>query len=181
MRKNIVFALMGLIVGGVASYLYCKKRFDDSCGEVAEAAKDGLDEIAEAVKEGHGMESDIKYESYTSKDVPYDLPKSRTYGKIVNMLYANSDSVEPSAITEIQFCEECEDYDKLTVLYYKDGVIMDERDELIENVDNVIGIKNLSLFGYGSSDNDVLYVRNDKLKIDYEVLKQNVEYYQSDD
>ena len=65
-------------------------------------------------------------------------------------------------------------------MYYDNGVITDENDDVMDDVVGVLGEDTLSCFGYGTSDRDVLYVRNAKLKIDYEVLRQNKDY-QSDD
>jgi hypothetical protein len=213
MKKNIVLSLLGLVVGGVISYLYCKKRFEEGCYEhpcVASCNDGVVDETAtvgnsretsivlSAAHPAHGLSVDdvlgVEAKSYPGirrkviniedSNPLVELAHSpRVYNKVASKLYTgDGNKLEPRTITESEFHDsmgsnqECEDYDKITVLYFSNGFILDEYDEVIDDVDAVIGLKNLPYFGYGSSDKDALYVRNDKLKILYEVLRQNTEY-----
>lgn len=168
MKKNIVLGLVGFVVGGIVSYLYCKKRFDEGCCD----ADRGCFSVVET--DDTSYPDKIAIEKMNSEYG--ELSPSRIYNKMTHKLYRDGNEGEPIAITESQFSEECEDYDKITVLYYNNGIITDDRDEPIDDVDDIIGVKNLAYFGYGSSDKDILYVRNDRLKILYEVLRQNTEY-----
>ena len=50
----------------------------------------------------------------------------------------------------------------------------DENNEPIEDVDSIIGLESLKHFGeYGD---DSVYVRNDELKADYEILLDDEKY-----
>lgn len=70
---------------------------------------------------------------------------------------------------------EFEDYTEMTLTYYeKDDVLANERDEPIgegEERDNLVGEGNLDLFGHGSNNPDVVYIRNDRLEMVLEVCK----------
>ena len=61
-----------------------------------------------------------------------------------------------------------EDYDICSLTYYSDGVLADENNEIIENVEDTVGLESLNHFG--EFEDDSVFVRNDKLKIDYEIL-----------
>lgn len=65
-----------------------------------------------------------------------------------------------------------EDYETLTVLYLADGNLVYENGNLFEPVDEPqrkIGSKALAILRNDPSD-DVMYVRNKRLKIDYEIV-----------
>jgi hypothetical protein len=68
-------------------------------------------------------------------------------------------------------------YPQITIVFYSgDGVLADESDTPIENVDAVIGKDNLERFGVGSDDPRIVFVRNDRLGADYEVLYHETKY-----
>ena len=56
----------------------------------------------------------------------------------------------------------------MTLLYYKDHVLTDEDNNIIEDIDDVIGFDSLTRFG--EFEDDTVYVRNDKYRVDYEVI-----------
>ena len=67
-----------------------------------------------------------------------------------------------------------EDYETITLTYYKDGVLTDEDDEPVENPDDIVGSDYSSHFG--EYDPDAVYVRNEKMKCDYEILRSERRY-----
>lgn len=70
-----------------------------------------------------------------------------------------------------------EDYDTCSLTYYADGVLTDENNDIIENVDDTVGLESLNHFG--EFEDDSVFVRNDKLKIDYEILLDVRKYEES--
>lgn len=79
-----------------------------------------------------------------------------------------NDSVqEPYVISPEEFGE-FEEYDKVSLTYYTDHVLADDNDDAIEDVDDVVGTESLSHFG--EYEDDSVFVRNDRLKCDYEIL-----------
>jgi hypothetical protein len=70
--------------------------------------------------------------------------------------------------------DEGEYYDKITVTYYVNHrIVLDEDDEVLEDVGNVLGWRNLAQFGGESGDADVVFVRNRRLLTDYEVVRDD--------
>jgi len=69
---------------------------------------------------------------------------------------------------------EATDYDEGTLTYYEiDDVLCNELDEVIgagAERDLVIGEANLDKFGHGSNDAHIVYIRNDRLESQYEVV-----------
>ena len=68
--------------------------------------------------------------------------------------------------------ENPKDYDQRTFTYYeKDDVLVDERDTPIDDIDGIVGLEHLDQFGYGSNDPNIVYVRNDFLSMDFEIIR----------
>ncbi|MET0785761.1 MAG: hypothetical protein ABWY25_03570 [Paenisporosarcina sp.] len=60
------------------------------------------------------------------------------------------------------------DYDQTTLMYYEgDNILCDEKDVPIHAADKVVGTLK---FGHGSGDPSIVYIRNDKLEAEFEVI-----------
>ena len=79
---------------------------------------------------------------------------------------------EPYVITPDEYADG--DYDTQTLYYFADGVVADDNFNVLKDVKGYIGDKALKQFGL--YEEDVVYVRNDKYKIDYEILLDEREY-----
>lgn len=74
---------------------------------------------------------------------------------------------KPYVIRPDEF-DELDDYDVESLTYWSDGILTDDNDDVIENVDEVVGLESLTHFG--EFEDDSVFVRNDRLKCDYEIL-----------
>jgi len=73
-----------------------------------------------------------------------------------------------------EFYEDEMSFTQVTLTYYEgDNIVCDEDDTPIYNYQAVIGEMN---FGHGSGDPNVFYVRNLKLKAEYEIVKDEGHY-----
>jgi gas vesicle protein len=85
--------------------------------------------------------------------------------------------MEPHVITYEEFNETMEEYDKVSINFYEDDEILtDENDEVIPYPVDVIGSEALNMFGEGSEDPEIVYVRNDKMGTDYEIARLSKSY-----
>ena len=82
------------------------------------------------------------------------------------------DMNKPYVIRPEEFGEE--GYVQQSLTYYADGVITNERGKIIKNVDELIGINPEDHFG--EYEDDSVFVRNDNIKVDYEILKDYREF-----
>lgn len=79
------------------------------------------------------------------------------------------------SITEFMAGEKS--YNQVTLTYFaEDDVLVDENEMPIEDVDATVGNANMDRFGYKSRDPKVVYIRNDRLQIDYEVVRHEGSY-----
>lgn len=77
----------------------------------------------------------------------------------------------PYTISQDEFVNGNKFYDKTTLNFYDDGILEDEiTEEIIEDIDAAIGRDSLTKFG--EYEEDVVFVRNDRLSTDYEVVRQ---------
>lgn len=70
-------------------------------------------------------------------------------------------------------------YEQSTVTYFEgDDVLADEGDQMIDEIEATVGEGNLYRFGHGSKDNKIVYVRNEKLNLDFEIIHSDNKYAQ---
>lgn len=76
---------------------------------------------------------------------------------------------EPYILHKDEFFDDEEGYIQLTLTYYEgDDILVDEEEAPIYNHASVVGPLK---FGHGSGDPNVFYVRNDKRRCEYEILR----------
>ena len=76
---------------------------------------------------------------------------------------------EPYMITAEDFAE-LDDYNTVSLYYYADGVLADEDDNIIDDIEDTVGEAALGRM-FDDVHIDSLYVRNDVRKTDYEILR----------
>lgn len=74
---------------------------------------------------------------------------------------------KPYVIAPEEFGE-MDDYETVSLTYYSDGVLTDDFDNEIEDVEGMVGEDSLDHFG--EYEDDSVFVRNDRYKTDYEIL-----------
>ena len=92
--------------------------------------------------------------------------------KVVTPL-VEDDVEEPYVISPEEFGE-MYDYEKISLTYFADGVLADDADEAIEDVDEIVGSDALNHFG--EYEDDSVYVRDDRKMVDYEILLDTRNY-----
>lgn len=125
-------------------------------------------------------EDDAEEESddaYVQEDSSDDHPEP----KITNIWQYTKDHPHPEdeayVITFEQFNNEHDDYDKSDLVYYEgDDILVDSQESPIDNVEDLIGPDALTRFGDGSRDKNMVYVRNDRIAMDFEVSRDERSY-----
>lgn len=83
----------------------------------------------------------------------------------------------PYVITEEEFSVGYDNYDRVTLTFFEeDDTLCDDREQVVPDLEYVIGEDNLTEFGKYSGNKDVVFVRNDELETDYEVLRESGSY-----
>lgn len=86
----------------------------------------------------------------------------------------------PVIISQEEFMQNDSEYIQGVLTYYKvDKVLTDEREEKIDDQDTTVGLHNLDMFGNpknGSSDPNVIHIRNGRLQMEFEVCLSETSY-----
>lgn len=83
----------------------------------------------------------------------------------------------PYVISQEEFMEGEPGYNQVSHTYFAgDGVLVDEKEQPINESDMTVGDDNLVRFGHRSNDNNIVYVRNDALELDFEILRSEGKY-----
>lgn len=80
-------------------------------------------------------------------------------------------------ISREEFLEADPGFEQKTLTYYEgDNTLSDDTDEAIPIPDQILGEDALGSFGYGSQDPRTVYVRNERLRLDFEVVKSDGQF-----
>ncbi len=99
--------------------------------------------------------------------------------EVLGALMADRDPSKPYIITKEEFLEGVDDFEQIAFTYWEgDNTLIDDRYEFnpIEDHEFVVGEENLLRFGYGSGDQNVLYVRNEGSEMDLHITKSTGKY-----
>lgn len=90
---------------------------------------------------------------------------------------AHRNTEEPHVISVDEYMLENDHFDKETLSYYQeDDTLCDLNDRPIDDPDSLVGDDSLTKFGVGSKDFNIVYVRNPRIEVDYEVLRDTRSY-----
>lgn len=80
----------------------------------------------------------------------------------------NRDDPEPIIITELEYMQDEEDYEKLSISWFPgDRVLVDSKEQPIADVESTVGYNNLNTLS--PTEQTVIYVRNNRLQMDFEI------------
>lgn len=172
LNKVLIF-VAGAAIGSVATWKLVETKY-----------KKIADEEIQSVKEVFGMmhteEMNVEPAEVEEEDIPEEQTIEQARAILKENDYTNysltpdeierkmKDVEKPYVIPPEEYGE-LYDYDTISLTYYsEDGVLADDGNEPIEDIDSVVG--NDSLRRFGEYEDDSVHVRNDTLKVDYEIL-----------
>ena len=172
MSKGATF-IFGIVLGAAAGVAVSWKYFKDKYEKLA---KEEIDSVIEKFTDMKKPKPD-QPKKEQNKATESELNELATLVHDEGYFnYADIDSDEeedeenmpkPYVITPSEFGE-ADDYEVISLCYYADGVLTDSFDEIIVDVDAIVGKESLNHFG--EYEDDSVFVRNDRLKADYEIL-----------
>lgn len=183
--KYFASFLFGTAVGVAVSWKILKTKYEQIAQEEIDSVKEVFSkrnkETAEFLNDAAKTLSEIKEEideepSEKSEDIIDYSGMCRDFGYISeNKEKKGGDYMNdyPYVISPDEFDEI--GYNTVSLTYYADGVLTDECNDPIEDVDEIIGEDSLNHFG--EYEDDSVFVRNDALRTDYEILRDLRNYY----
>ena len=158
---------VGAAAGVAVSSIFLKRKYQELADAEIQSVKDEFSNERKIFVE--------KKEAEIKANVAKEKPDIMDYAKIINKEgYTNyrkestkEDDQEPYVISPLRFGE-MEEYETITVKHYQeDHILTDDNDELLEKPENVLPSDGIEDY---IKDDDVVYVRNDILKTDFEII-----------
>lgn len=172
---KVIFALLsGAAIGSAVTWHLVKDKYKKIADEEIESVKETFynnhkSESSEKVKEPVDHTADYERVLGISKENGYtNYSDAKTEGKgkddtdNSNYIY----TITENELGETEFSIESLDY-------YADEVLVDDVGDIIYDLDMTVGN---CLEHFMESEEDAIYIRNEQLKIDYEVLKDPRQY-----
>lgn len=182
--KNLFIFAVGAAAGAVTTWKLLNDKYEKLYHEEVEAYKEYHKEKSDkaTTEPKPEPEPEVKKEEHIHK-VDQDPIMNKLRDTIERAGYTDysttkvkNESEEKDMRPYVIRPEELGDqigYDVIELTYYADGVVAEE-DDVMDDVDEVIGIDSLGHFG--QFEEDAVCVRNDRLKCDYQILLDERKY-----
>ena len=172
--SNVLLFATGAAVGSLVTWRIFKSRY-----EIVDDVEEKIDETEDESEEEDPevLESRMNYKKPPLKDYVKMVEdygyKHKTHMEEVEEELANGeqgdeDIYEPFIIRPEEYGE-LHAYETLSLNYYADGVLTDDLDNPIEDVESLVPADFADHFG--EYDDNAVFVRNDNLECDYEILR----------
>ena len=167
--KNFIIFSLGVATGYLATWQYFKTKYDQIAQDEIDSVKERFSKLRKSTidKEEKAIDAELNQEIYE------EIIDENGYVNYSDVQMKKDASEKPYVISPNDFGDV--DYERISLTYYADEVLVDDNDEPINNIDEVVGIDSLTHFGEYEADS--VYVRNDRLKCDYEILLDQGKYY----
>lgn len=178
--SNALIFLCGCAVGVAATYQYFNKKYEEDIAEDRESMRQAIaniksEEMEESVKAAEVAKEKPELSEYAAKlqESGYTNYSSISSDKQNELEQQDKEELDKPYVISPDDFGEFDYYNQISLTYYADGVLT-EGDDIIEDVDDIVGEDSLTHFG--EFEDDAVHVRNDRLKCDYEILWDNRNY-----
>ena len=179
---NVLMFAAGAAIGSAVTYKVMKTQYEKIVQEEIESIKEAFagnetDVASEQAEDSddedrHGAPRQINWDEL--EDLDEDDDDLAEYEELTG-LYKNDEEggaksmpKRPYVISPYDFGEN-DEYKQFELTYYADGVLEDEDYAIVTDVDELIGTD--SLYTFGEYEDDAVFVRNESLCADFQILK----------
>lgn len=168
--KNSLVAVLSLAAGGTIGFMTANKLLKEKYEQLAQEEIESVKAVflknkADSFKEADDKPTEEERTRYAeiSAELGYTQEKKPAQLQL------------PRIITPDEFGE-MDAYDEISLTYYTDGTVADDNDRAMsdDEIEETIGKDSLTHFGEYEADS--VFVRNDRLKADYEILTDQRTY-----
>lgn len=198
-KSGIIF-IVGAAVGAVSTKLFLDKKYKEAIEEEIElmhvasgetvisertltpeevaklniVPENTQSQLDEKLPDDIFEDADDAFFDYTQFDChPDQNPEELELGYHLDHMYEYEEPIEhekPYLIPEDEFGDT--DYEQFYYIMYADGVVADDMDKEVRDVDGMFGKENLTHFGdkyLYPTQTDLIYIRDDKMKWEFEI------------
>lgn len=180
--KYFIAFVAGGALGSLATWMFVKKKYEQIAQEEIDSVKEVYskrkpktekndDDEEEAIqvdeKEVAEYEKIIETTGYSKYS---DISKNNTKTEVKHDYLERPYVIRPEEFGEL------DGYEMISLTHYSDGILADDDDQRMadDEIDEVVGADYAEHFG--EYEDDSVFVRNDRLKCDYEILFDHRKY-----
>lgn len=174
--KTAIAFVAGVTIGSLATWKFVENKYKKIANEEIESVMEQFKtprfdenkvEPAEEEKPWRATKPDIMEYAAKIKEAKYALDQfdenNKEEGGDESMEFDKIYVISPDEFDEL------DDHEIRSFTYYEDGILVDEDGFIIENVEEWVGKGSLDTFG--EYEDDSVFVRNEELKMDIEILR----------
>jgi lipopolysaccharide export system protein LptC len=184
MNKTINFMMfvLGVAVGSVVTWRYVEKKYE----QIAQEEIDSVKEVFSRRETEFTENTEARIKADNAKEKPSVIEyaarlREQGYTNYSDMADEKPEEVKeesmsidkPYVIAPEEFGD-LDDYETISLTYYADQILADDNDEIVDDIEDVVGFDSLNSFG--EYEDDSVFVRNDRMKCDYEILLDQRKY-----
>lgn len=176
LSKLLIFAA-GAGIGSAVTWKFVKTKYERITQEEIDNVKEyyrkknGENEAADESESVEVENNDKNVSPYERDVICYNsIIQSEGYSEVTESGEEVADTDGPYVIDADEFGDSHE-YDTDSLVYYADGVLATEADEVVDDANYIVGMNNLTKLT--ESGEDEIFVRNDRTKCDYEVTRES--------
>lgn len=178
---NMIMFAVGAAVGSAVTWKVLTTKYEQRVQEEIETVKeafiamnnacDSSDEDASEEEEEENASDEYHQVNWEElEDLDEELDE---YAELTNLYSSEKGGAEkvevkkPYVIEPIEFDEN--GFRTMELTYYADGTLEDENHEIVTDVDELLGEDSLDTFGL--YEDDSVFVRNEHLRMDFQILR----------
>lgn len=181
MNSKVAFILgtiIGAGIGVICTYSYFKDKYEKLAEEDFNSRRvfdeDKKEESVEPVVEKTADSRTVDKPSIAECAAILQREGYVNYSDMQNKKQKQEIAVDRPYVIQPSDFGEFDDYEKISLTYTADGVLLDDMNEIVDDIDETVGEDSLEHFG--EYEDDSVYVRNDAKKCDYEILLDQRNY-----
>lgn len=166
---NVLTFAAGAVIGSAVTWKIVKDRYENLIQEEIASIRVAFSNTQSNEQAGDDTETteDDEEEPDDFEDEDYT-----EYAELANNYKSEKGGAEdvgskPYVISPYDFGEL--DYTQFELTYYADGILEDDTYEIVTDIEDLIGEDSLNTFG--EYEDDSVFVRNDRLRADFQILR----------
>ncbi|CUN72654.1 hypothetical protein [Agathobacter rectalis] len=174
----IIGSVVGVGIGVAGTYSYFKDKYEKLAEEDFNSRRvfdeDKKDEPVEPVVEKTADSRTVDKPSIAAYSAILQKEGYVNYSDMQDKKQKQEIAVDRPYVIQPSDFGEFDDYEKISLTYTADGVLLDDMNEIVDDIEETVGEDSLEHFG--EYEDDSVYVRNDAKKCDYEILLDQRNY-----
>lgn len=174
----IIGSVVGVGIGVAGTYSYFKDKYEKLAEEDFNSRRvfdeDKKDEPVEPVVEKTANSRTVDKPSIAAYSAILQKEGYVNYSDMQDKKQKQEIAVDRPYVIQPSDFGEFDDYEKISLTYTADGVLLDDMNEIVDDIEETVGEDSLEHFG--EYEDDSVYVRNDAKKCDYEILLDQRNY-----